>query len=581
MLTTTGVAGSLNRNVPRGREGGPRVFVSMDDDRIGQRLIRAGLITEDQLEFAIGEKGRSEERLGSVMRRLSLITEETLTQILAESAGIEYLNLRQESIDPKVIETIPEAYARQKKLFPVSTDDGSITVAMADPLDVSTVDGVGRMTARFVKVVSSSEFDILSSIDRYYSAGSEGAQLEQLLAEASKQADEGGTTEGREDLAMVAPIIKLIDMIILDAVSKRSTDIHFEPEKNLLRVRFRIDGVLHQGAYIPKKLERAVNSRIKIMGNLNISESRLPQDGKATVEIYGKPIDLRIATFPTLFGENVVLRVLNKEQLTIGLETLGFSEGNLNRLVEAIEHPNGIVLVTGPTGSGKTTTLYAALLRISTPERKIITLEDPVEYELPLIRQSQINIRAGLTYATGLRAILRQDPDTVLVGEMRDHETVDTAIRAALTGLLVFSTLHTNDAASTVPRLLNMGVEPYLVASSVVGIVAQRLVRRICEFCREPSAPDPRLAKRMTIPEGDFFKGAGCNNCDNTGYRGRVAISEVLLMNEAIRKAIMDQATASEIRQLAGEAGMTTMFEDGLQRAAEGLTTLDEVARAV
>ncbi len=329
------------------------------------------------------------------------------------------------------------------------------------------------------------------------------------------------------------------------------------------------------------KLERAVNSRIKIMGNLNISESRLPQDGKATVEIYGKPIDLRIATFPTLFGENVVLRVLNKEQLTIGLETLGFSEGNLNRLVEAIEHPNGIVLVTGPTGSGKTTTLYAALLRISTPERKIITLEDPVEYELPLIRQSQINIRAGLTYATGLRAILRQDPDTVLVGEMRDHETVDTAIRAALTGLLVFSTLHTNDAASTVPRLLNMGVEPYLVASSVVGIVAQRLVRRICEFCREPSAPDPRLARRMTIPEGDFFKGAGCNNCDNTGYRGRVAISEVLLMNEAIRKAIMDQATASEIRQLAGEAGMTTMFEDGLQRAAEGLTTLDEVARAV
>ena len=317
------------------------------------------------------------------------------------------------------------------------------------------------------------------------------------------------------------------------------------------------------------------------MGNLNISESRLPQDGKATVEIYGKPIDLRIATFPTIFGENVVLRVLNKEQLTIGLETLGFSEGNLNRLVEAIEHPNGIVLVTGPTGSGKTTTLYAALLRISTPERKIITLEDPVEYELPLIRQSQINIRAGLTYATGLRAILRQDPDTVLVGEMRDNETVDTAIRAALTGLLVFSTLHTNDAASTVPRLLNMGVEPFLVASSIVGIVAQRLVRRICEFCREPATPDPRLARRMTIPEGNFFKGAGCSNCDTTGYRGRVAISEVLLMNERIRKAIMDQATASEIRTLASEAGMITMFEDGLQRAAEGLTTLEEVARAV
>ena len=553
----------------------------MKDDRIGQRLVRAGLLSEDQLEFAIAEKGRSDERLGSVMRRLNLVTEDALTQVLAEAAGIDYLSLRQESIDPKVIDTIPEAYARQKKIFPVAVDDGSITVAMADPLDVSTVDAVGRMTARFVKVVSSSQFDILSSIDRYYGAGKEGLQIEHLLAEAAKQADEGGASEGREDLAMVASVIKLIDAIIIDGVSKRSTDIHFEPEKNLLRIRYRIDGVLHQGAYIPKKLERAVNSRIKIMGNLNISESRLPQDGKATVEIYGKPIDLRIATFPTVFGENVVLRVLNKEQLTIGLETLGFSKGNLDRLVEAIEHPNGIVLVTGPTGSGKTTTLYAALLRISTPERKIITLEDPVEYELPLIRQSQINIRAGLTYATGLRAILRQDPDTVLVGEMRDNETVDTAIRAALTWLLVFSTIHTNDAASTVPRLLNMGVEPFLVASSVVGIVAQRLVRRICEYCREPATPDPRLARRMTIPEGEFFKGAGCSNCDDTGYRGRVAISEVLLMNEEIRKAIMDQATATEIRTLAGKEGMTTMFEDGLQRAAEGLTTLEEVARSV
>ena len=454
----------------------------MADDRLGRRLIRAGLISEDQLAFALGEQARTEERLGQVMRRMNLISDETLTEVLAEAAGIEYVHLRSQSIDPTVIDAIPETFARQNKLFPVSTDDGSITVAMADPLDVGTVDNIGRMTARFVKVVSSNEFDILTTIDQYYTAAAQGEQMEALLEEASRQADEGGAVDGPEDLALVAPVVKLIDAIILDGVRKRATDIHFEPEKNLLRVRYRIDGVLHQGPYIAKKLEKPLNSRIKIMSDLNISESRLPQDGKATVEIYGRPIDLRISTFPTIFGENVVVRVLNKEQLTIGLESLGFSEKNLDRLVEAIEHPNGIVLVTGPTGSGKTTTLYSALLKISTPERKIITLEDPVEYELPLIRQSQINVRAGLTYATGLRAILRQDPDTVLVGEMRDNETVDTAIRAALTGLLVFSTLHTNDAAATVPRLLDLGVEPYLVASSVVGVVAQRLVRRICEY---------------------------------------------------------------------------------------------------
>ena len=544
-------------------------------------MIRAGLLSEDQLEFALAEQKRSGDRIGVVMRRLNLVTEDALTRELAAAAGIEYVSLRHQSIDPAVIQSIPEQFARDQRLFPLATDDGSITVAMADPLDVGALDNVQRMTGQFVKVVSSSEFDILTSIDRFYGAGREGEEIEDLLKEAVRQADADGGGDAKEDLAMVAPIIKLIDAIIVDGVRKRATDIHFEPEKNLMRIRYRVDGVLHQGPYIPKKLERAVNSRIKIMGNLNISESRLPQDGKATLEIYTKTIDLRIGTFPTIFGENIVLRVLNKEQLTIGLENLGFSKGNLERLVEAIEHTNGIVLVTGPTGSGKTTTLYAALLRVSTPERKIITLEDPVEYELPLIRQSQINVRAGLTYATGLRAILRQDPDTVLVGEMRDNETVDTAIRAALTGLLVFSTLHTNDAAATVPRLLDMGVEPYLVASSLVGVVAQRLIRRICEFCKEETEPDPRLLRRMHVSKGTFFKGAGCSNCEDTGYRGRTAVSEVMLMNEEIRKAIMEQATASVIRELAIKEGMMTMLDDGLEQVSRGLTSIDEIARSV
>jgi type IV pilus assembly protein PilB len=554
----------------------------MSNNRIGQRLVRAGLISQDQLAFALNEQQRSGDRIGEVMRRLNLITEDALTEALAQAADIDYVHLIHQSIDPAIIAIVPEKVARDHRLFPLSADEGSITIAMADPLDVGAVDVVQRVTGMFVKVVAASEFDILTSIDRFYAAGKQGEQIEVLLKDAAARADADAARESREDLAMVAPVVRLIDEIILDGVRRRATDIHFEPEKSLLRVRYRIDGVLHQGPYIPKKLERPVNSRIKIMGDLNISESRLPQDGKANVEIYGKQIDVRISTFPTIHGENVVLRVLNKEQLAIGMEHLGFSDVNLERLKEAIEHPNGIVLATGPTGSGKTTTLYAALMRISTPERKIITLEDPVEYELPLIRQSQINVRAGLTYATGLRAILRQDPDTVLVGEMRDHETVDTAIRAALTGLLVFSTLHTNDAASTVPRLLDMGVEPYLVASSIVGVVAQRLVRQICEYCREEDHPDERLLKRMGAPSGaTFWKGGGCSNCDGTGYRGRTAVAEVMLMTETIRKAIMEREDASAVRKQACAEGMRSLIEDGLARAAEGLTSLDEIARAV
>src|SRR5436309_1354198 len=501
----------------------------MKVDRIGDRLISAGLISSDQLDFALKEQKRTGDRLGSILRQLNLITEDDLAKVLAEAAGIQYVNVRTMSIDPNVVSLLPEVVARKYKVFPILLENNSVTVAMADPMDVATIDRVQQQTRRYVKVVSSTEFDILTTIDKYYGAIREVGNLEDLIEDAVRQTEAKGGAEGREDLGLVAPVIKLIDLLILTGVSERATDIHFEPEKNLVRVRYRIDGVLKQGPYIPKKLERAINSRIKIMGNLNISESRLPQDGKATIMVYGKPIDVRVATFPTIFGENVVLRLLNKENLVLGLETLGFSENNLARFMRAINHPNGILLVTGPTGSGKTTTLYAALLKISTPERKIITLEDPVEYELPLIRQSQINVRAGLTYAAGLRAILRQDPDIILVGEMRDEETIDTAIRAALTGLLVFSTLHTNDAAATIPRLLDMGVEPFLAASSLVGVVAQRLVRLICKFCKEEVPPNVDLARRLQV-DSKVFAGKGCKTCEGTGYRGRTVISEIMLM---------------------------------------------------
>jgi type IV pilus assembly protein PilB len=553
----------------------------MKVERIGDRLVSAGLISSDQLEFALKEQKRTGDRLGNILRQLNLITEDDLAKALADAAGIEHVSVRNMSIDPDVVSVLPEAVARKFKVFPIAVENSSVTVAMADPLDVATIDRVQQQTRRYVKVVSSTEFDILTTIDKYYGAIREVGSLEDLIEDAVKQTEAKGGGEGREDLGLVAPVIKLIDLLILTGVSERATDIHFEPEKNLVRVRYRIDGVLKQGPYIPKKLERAINSRIKIMGNLNISESRLPQDGKATVSVYGKPIDVRVATFPTIFGENVVLRVLNKEQLITGLENLGFSEGHLSRFTEAISRPNGICLVTGPTGSGKTTTLYAALMRISTPERKIITLEDPVEYELPLIRQSQINVRAGLTYAAGLRAILRQDPDIILVGEMRDEETIDTAIRAALTGLLVFSTLHTNDAAATIPRLLDMGVEPFLAASSLVGVIAQRLVRLICKYCKQEAPPNAELARRLNVPDGKFYAGKGCKNCESTGYRGRTVISEVMLLSPRIQKAIMERADASVIRAISREEGMQTMLEDGVQKAINGVTTLEEVTRVV
>jgi type IV pilus assembly protein PilB len=553
----------------------------MKEFRIGDRLVESGIISEEQRDFALNEQKRTGERIGTVLRRLNLITEEELARMLAESIGVEYISLRQESIDPKVTAILTEAFVRRYKVFPVAAEEGSITIAMSDPLDVTTIDRVQQQTGRYVKVMSSSEFDVLTAIDRFY-GGQNQASMDEMIADSIKQVDAKGSSDAREDLAAVAPIVKLIDSLILAGIRDRATDIHFEPEKDLLRVRYRVDGVLHQGPYIPKKIEKAINSRLKIMSSINISEQRLPQDGKAAVNVYGKAIDLRVATFPTIFGENVVLRVLNRENLTLGLESLGFSELSLSRFKKALEHPNGIVLVTGPTGSGKTTSLYAALMRLNTTERKIITLEDPVEYELPLIRQSQINVRAGLTYVAGLRAILRQDPDIIFVGEMRDQETIDTAIRAALTGLLVFSTLHTNDAAATVPRLMDMGVEPYLVASSLVGVVAQRLVRIICKVCKEPIAPSTDLLTSLNAPaDATYYRGKGCRNCDETGYRGRTIVSEIMLMSPGIRRAIMDRSETNLIRKISREEGMRTMMEDGIQKAIGGITTLDEVARVV
>jgi type IV pilus assembly protein PilB len=550
----------------------------MKEFRIGELFVQAGMISEEQRDFALNEQKRTGEQLGAILSRLNLITEDDLTRIVAEGEGIEHVLLRGVSIDPRIKDTLPEAFVRRYKVFPIAIDDGTVTVAMSNPLDVNAIDRIQQQLNRYVKVVSSSEFDVLTTIDKYYGTGQ--ATIDDIVAEAIKQVDAKGS-DGREELASVAPVVKLIDSIIIDGVRDRATDIHFEPEKNLLRVRFRIDGVLHQGPYIPKKLEKAINSRLKIMSNINISEQRLPQDGKATVNVYGKTIDVRVATFPTIFGENVVLRILNREQLLFGLEHLGFTPANLVRFRRAIESPNGIVLVTGPTGSGKTTTLYSALMKLNTTSRKIITLEDPVEYELPLIRQSQINVRAGLTYATGLRAILRQDPDIIFVGEMRDQETIDTAIRAALTGLLVFSTLHTNDAAATVPRLLDMGVEPYLVASSLVAVLGQRLVRMICKFCKEPAKPDAELAANLEAPDATYFRGRGCNNCENSGYRGRTAITELMLMSPRIRKAIMESSETSVIRRIAHEEGMELIVQDGIQKAVAGITTLEEVARVV
>ena len=544
--------------------------------RLGERLIKAGVISEEQLELALKEQKRTGEFLGELLQHLGFVTEEAISSVLADQAGVSQIDLANYLIDAEVLNLVPEDFARKYKLIPLSFEDNRLTIAMANSFDVFALDEVQKMTHTYVDALSATESDVLNAIEQHYAMKGKSSNL---LEEIIHLAESGSISE--EDLAKQSPIIRLVDQLIIQGVKDGATDIHFEPEEKTLRVRYRIDGILQSGPSIPKSLQAPTIARIKIMSDLNISENRLPQDGKIRFYVGKKRVDLRVSTFPTVFGENVVLRILDKSRLILGLNKLGFTVENLNKFKKLLRNTNGIILVTGPTGSGKTTTLYSALSYINNLEKNIITLEDPVEYELPLICQSQINPKAGLTFATGLRSILRQDPDIILVGEIRDSETAEMAIRSALTGHLVFSTLHTNDSAGAIPRLLDMGMEPFLISSSLIGVMAQRLIRLICRNCKEPVEPEEEILEQLNIERDGhrFFQGKGCKECNHTGYKGRFALFEILSISPEIKKLINERAESNLIKKAACKEGMTTLFQDALHRAFQGETTLEEVLR--
>ncbi len=474
-------------------------------------------------------------------------------------------------IDKKVIDLIPEGMARHYQLMPLFKIGNVLTVAMADPHNIHGLDEVRLKTGCDVEPVVSSQTQIKRAIDQYYGVRDSIKEIVEGFAEG------GPEPPGAEE----APAIRLLNLIMSQAVWDGASDVHLEPDQDNLRIRYRIDGVLHEAISLPKNFQSAIISRVKVMGDMDISESRVPQDGRCHIAIEGKEIELRISTFPTICGENIVIRILDQSTALMGLEDLGFSKDIIRQYEALIKRPHGIVLVTGPTGSGKTTTLYASLNSINSPEKKIITIEDPVEYRLNLIRQTEINLRAGVTFATATRSVLRQDPDIIMVGEIRDPETAEAAIRAAITGHLVFSTLHTNDAPGALIRLTDIGIEPYLISSSVVGVLAQRLVRTICPKCKEQYRPEDEILKISGMENTNgltFYRGKGCKNCWQTGYKGRIALFELLLVNERMRDLISQRAPSGMIREVARETvGMKSLREDGIDKVLKGITTIDEV----
>lgn len=499
---------------------------------------------------------------------------------LSAKSGMAIVDLSELNIDKSVVDRVPVQTAKQYKIMPIGFEKKTLTVALADPLDLRILDDLRFRLNYNIKGVIADEAEIEKAIQKYY-----GLKVEKLEAEAPEEAKEGVDRAGLEKLASQAPVVKLLDLVLLQAVKDKASDIHFEPFEDKFLIRYRVDGVLYEISPPPKRLSLALISRIKVMANLDIAERRLPQDGRISTEISGRNVDLRVSTLPTVFGESVVIRVLDKGIVALSLDQLGFAPDLLKMLKDLIHRPNGIILVTGPTGCGKTTTLYSCLKEINKPEFKMLTAEDPVEYDIPGIIQIPINPKIGLTFTTSLRSMLRQDPDIVMVGEARDQETARIAIQASLTGHLVFSTLHTNDAVGAITRLMDMGVEPYLITSSVEVVIAQRLVRTICPKCKESYqllADSPQLKDLGLKTEGGklkAYRGKGCESCHNTGYKGRTAIAELFVMSDPIRALALERNPTSILRQKAQELGMKTLREDGLNKIYDGITTIEEVIR--
>src|SRR5437867_1196720 len=563
--------------------------------RLGDLLVAEGLVKQEELQRALAEQKGTTEKLGSVLVRLKLVNEEQLTGFLSRQYGIPSITLSQLDIDPGILRLVPPQIARKYEVLPVKRAANTLTLAMADPTNVFALDDVSFMTNLQVLPVVASQAAIRRAIERNYE--NQGAAITEVLTELAEDQvsnvevvdddeDSGGKVDVFElkESADEAPVVRLVNMVMVDAIQKGASDIHWEPYEKVFRIRFRIDGVLHEMLTPPKRLEAAILSRIKVMASLDIAERRLPQDGRIKLRYNRREIDFRVSVLPTIFGEKAVLRILDKESLKLDLTQLGFDEWSLTQFQAAIRQPYGMVLITGPTGSGKTTTLYSAIHTLNAPDVNIMTAEDPVEYNLKGVNQVQVNEGVGRTFAAALRSFLRQDPDVILVGETRDLETAQISIRAALTGHLVFTTLHTNDCPSTIARLLDMGIPPFLVASSLLLVLAQRLGRKVCRACREPyDADEESLVAYGHVPSGkgkvQFYKGKGCATCNFTGMKGRVAIYEVMPISEELRDAILKNAPTAELRSMAQSQGMRTLRQAGLMKVLEGTTTVEEVLR--
>ena len=564
----------------------------------GDFLVGLGVITADQFKKASQEQKQKGERLEQAIVRLGYAKEELALQCLADYFNLPYVDLDTYLIDEKIVKSISEELARRHTLIPLFKIGNALTVAMTNPLNLLALDEVRNKVKTDVEIAISTEKKIKKAIEQHY--GATAATLENTLQHLMKGNRVGSPQESSDykkshELALKdlptgpmedAPAARMLDLVMIQAIRDRASDIHFEPDEKALRVRFRIDGFLYESLTLPKPIHPALTSRIKILAEMDIAETRLPQDGNFNVKLEKRGFEIRVSTFPTIYGENVVLRILDQTSTLFKLEDLGFSEEVLNHFKQLVRKTSGIILVTGPTGSGKTTTLYALLNMINSKDKNIITIEDPVEYRLALIRQTQINPKAGINFATGLRSILRQDPDIIMIGEIRDLETSEIAMQAALTGHLVLSTLHTNDAPEAINRLVDIGVEPYLISSSVIGVLAQRLVRIICPDCKVSYQVDPKvmndLGEEVTKSKEPltFYRGKGCKNCKQSGYWGRSGIYELLLVNEDIKKLISERASTQVIRDVAKKtAGLIPLRVDGLKKVLKGITTLDEVDR--
>jgi type IV pilus assembly protein PilB len=558
--------------------------------RLGNVLIERGYLTLDQLETALEmqshQRGSVGKLLGEILVEQEFCTEDQVVECLAQEYGVPYAKLDARLCDPEIADVLPREYIEQNLVLPLYRIRGVLTVAVVEPSNLFLIEELEASTGYSVQIVATTTKDIRRMITNL--PNSKVFVIDDII-EDSESADVTLIEDAIEDIGDVeeiagqSPVIRLVNYIIFNAVKEGASDIHIEPAERCMRVRYRIDGRLYKSLEVPQHLLGAVTSRIKIMASLDISERRLPQDGRVHVLLEGRKIDLRVSTFPGNAGEKTVIRVLDTRGVSLALENLGFTEDVLNRLVQNIRAPNGIILVTGPTGSGKSTTLYSALNNISSMENNICTVEDPIEYNLPLINQFQVQERVGLTFSKALRTLLRQDPDVIMVGEIRDEETARTAIQAALTGHLVFSTLHTNDATSAITRLVNMGVEPYLIGAALNMVLAQRLLRRICPKCRatyEPSRTIRKAIERMGFEIESFYKGVGCRHCRNTGFRGRIGIHELLVINDELRDAIVAGAPVSKLRKIALGEGLVTLEHDGFRKVREGITTLEEVFHA-